>query len=77
MPEYRSYPPNGISMSVRAEAPIPATVRRELERRGHKVELFGDWDGGVGAMSGILIHPMSGVYMGGADPRRQYAALAW
>lgn len=32
---------------------------------------------GVGAMSGILIHPMSGVYMAGADPRRQYATLAW
>jgi gamma-glutamyltranspeptidase/glutathione hydrolase len=77
MPEYRSYPASGVSMQIRPEARIAADVLRALEGKGHKVEPYLDWDGGVGAMSGVLVHPQSGVYMGGADPRRQYAAVAW
>lgn len=77
MPEYRSYPDKGVSMVIRPEARIPSAVMQALEARGHTIEPYEDWGGGVGSMSAILIHPKSGVYMGGADPRGSYAALAW
>jgi gamma-glutamyltranspeptidase/glutathione hydrolase len=77
MPEYRSYPVKGVSMEIHAETRIPAEVLKALQARGHKVVPFEPWDAGVGAMSGIVVHPQSGIYMGGADPRRQYAAVAW
>jgi gamma-glutamyltranspeptidase/glutathione hydrolase len=77
MTEYRSYPTSGVSMSIRPEARIPSAVQQDLQRRGHGIEPYAEWDPGVGAMSAILIHPTSGVYMAGADPRRQYAAVAW
>jgi gamma-glutamyltranspeptidase/glutathione hydrolase len=76
-PEYRSYPDRGVSMVIRPETRIPSAVFRALEARGHTIEPYNDWGPGVGNMSGIMVHPMSGVYMAGADPRGSYAALAW
>lgn len=60
-------------MSV--EDRIPVDVRKELERRGHKVGVSGAWS--LNATSAIVIDPASGVLSAGADPRGDNYALAW
>ncbi len=78
--EKQGYPPTireiGEQFGIRSTNGVNDHLKA-LERKGHKVEPYLEWDGGVGSMSGIMIHPQSGAYMGGADPRRQYSALAW
>jgi gamma-glutamyltranspeptidase/glutathione hydrolase len=62
---------------VRVEDRIPASVRDELTRRGHKVDLLGDWSILVGGGQGILVDPETGALSGGADPRRDGYAIAY
>jgi len=54
---------------------VPAEVRQELERRGHKLQVRGPWS--MNATSAILIDPVTGVLSAGADPRGDNYALAW
>ena len=61
--------------NVDVEKRIPAHVRAELERRGHRLTELGDWSAGVGGGQGIHVDPDSGAFMGGADPRRDGYAL--
>jgi gamma-glutamyltranspeptidase/glutathione hydrolase len=60
-------------MSV--EARIPAAVREELVKRGHKLKVTGAWT--LGATSAIVIDPKTGLLSAGADPRGDNYALAW
>ncbi len=60
---------------VEVEDRIPETVRDELRRRGHKVDVRGPWT--LNATSAIVIDPKSGVLDAGADPRGDNYALAW
>ena len=63
--------------------PDPASVGQhmsdvafEMARRGHPVEMIGDW-AGPGSEQVIRRCPETGVLQGGADPRRESSALAW
>jgi gamma-glutamyltranspeptidase / glutathione hydrolase len=63
--------------AVTMEDRIPAAVRDELSRRGHEITLLGPLHYSVGGGHGTLRDPESGVFQGGADPRRDGYALAW
>jgi gamma-glutamyltranspeptidase/glutathione hydrolase len=58
---------------LRVEATFPIELRRELERRGHKV-VVGPW---IGDVQAIGIDPGTGERLGLADPRRQGAAAGY
>jgi gamma-glutamyltranspeptidase/glutathione hydrolase len=61
------YPHNAVPGSLRLEGRIPAEVRRELESRGHKVEVKEDWS--EGDVLGICVDVERGILRGGADLR--------
>jgi len=60
---------------VGLEDRVPEAVRKELEKRGHKISLRGPWS--LGATSAIVIDPKTGLLSAGADPRGDNYALAW
>lgn len=62
---------------VNAESRIDREVCAELERRGHRLHLLGDWSPVVGGAQGIMVDADTGSFMGGADPRRDGYALGW
>ncbi len=58
------------------EGRIPATVREELARRGHEIEVTGDWANG--RVLGIRFDPARGLIFGGASPRLETGyAIGW
>jgi gamma-glutamyltranspeptidase/glutathione hydrolase len=59
------------------EGRIAADVRDDLARRGHVVNLWGDWNGAACSVCAIVVDPTTGTRIGGADPRRESYALAW
>jgi hypothetical protein len=61
---------------VDVEGRIPESVRAGLAARGHQVNVIEDWSWVVGGGQGIRRDPESGALQGGADPRRDGAALA-
>ncbi|MCA9116280.1 MAG: gamma-glutamyltransferase family protein [Planctomycetaceae bacterium] len=62
---------------LQIEERVPAPVREELTRRGHQLELVGDWSPFVGGGQAVMIDADSGSRLAGADPRRDGYALAW
>jgi len=62
---------------VDAEARIPAAALEGLRARGHEVNVLAAWTAGVGGGHGVAIDPESGLLTGGADPRRDGAAIGW
>jgi gamma-glutamyltranspeptidase/glutathione hydrolase len=74
-PRYRTYSFGGND--VRLEARIPAEIRAELESRGHRIRMFGEWTSSVGGAQGILADYDRRVFMGGADPRRDGYVVGW
>jgi len=56
------------SDTLKLEARFPAAVVSELRRRGHDVELVGDYDEAVGH-AGALVRNADGSLEGGSDPR--------
>jgi gamma-glutamyltranspeptidase/glutathione hydrolase len=57
------------------ESRIPATVKGELEKRGHKVEIKAPWS--MNSSAGIMVDIQRGTVSAGADPRTSATALAW
>ena len=57
------------------ESRIPATVKGELEKRGHKVEIKAPWS--MNSSAGIMVDVQRGTVSAGADPRTSATALAW
>jgi gamma-glutamyltranspeptidase/glutathione hydrolase len=57
------------------EGRFPEATSRELERRGHSINRWPDWCELAGHAHGISIDPVSGVRIGGSDPRSDGAAL--
>jgi gamma-glutamyltranspeptidase/glutathione hydrolase len=57
------------------EARIPEEVRKELERRGHKVAMRGPWS--MNASAGLMVDVARGTVSAAADPRTAALALAW
>jgi gamma-glutamyltranspeptidase/glutathione hydrolase len=73
-----SFWPHGYHPALlNVEARIPAAVRDELARRGHVVNTWGDWSGAACSVCAIVVDPVTGTRVGGADPRRDSYALAW
>ena len=66
-----------LAYTVNAETRIDPAVCAELEKRGHQLDLLGDYSPTVGGGQGIMVDPESGAFMGGADPRRDGYALGW
>jgi len=66
---------------LRIEERIPYEIRRELEARGHKLDVKEDWS--EGDVLGICVDLERGVLHGGADPRGEQSkrmpsyAMGW
>jgi gamma-glutamyltranspeptidase / glutathione hydrolase len=71
--EPHAYRPGRLNV----ETSVPAGVRADLERKGHKLHLWPEQAWRAGAVCAIIIDPDSGVLKAAADPRRQNYALAW
>ena len=54
---------------------IPESVKHELTRRGHKVELRNPWS--MNSSAGIQVDVQKGTVAAAADPRTSAIALAW
>ncbi len=62
---------------VKMEERFPLQLRRELQERGHEVEVIEAWSTIVGGAQGIMVDTEQGTFQGGADPRRDGAALGY
>ena len=62
---------------VEMEERFPAHVRAALQDRGYDVGVIEPWSMQVGGAHGIYLESESGVYQGGADPRRDGYAIGW
>ncbi len=63
--------------TLHIEGRIPKATVDELERRGHPVDRWGDWNELAGHAHGITIDPQTGMRAGGADPRSDGAAIGY
>ncbi|MBS0522052.1 MAG: gamma-glutamyltransferase [Proteobacteria bacterium] len=63
--------------TLHIEGRVPAATLSELERRGHLLNRWGDWNEYAGHAHGITIDPASGLKIGGADPRSDGAAIGY
>ncbi len=72
-PRFRYFTERSVEMEER----FPAQVRRELESRGHEVTVIEAFSRRVGGAQAIQFDADSGVFQGGADPRRDGYALGW
>ena len=70
-PRFRYYTGRHVQMEER----FPAHVRRALQNRGHEIEIIEPWSMLVGGAQALLVDGESGVFQGGADPRRDGAAV--
>ena len=68
--------PHTCADALQLEGRFPEDVREGLARKGHELQILGDW-GGPGSAQAILIHPESGALIGGSDPRRDGYAVGW
>ncbi len=63
--------------TLHIEARIPRQTIDELERRGHPVDRWGDWNELAGHAHGITVDPQTGLLAGGFDPRSDGAAIGF
>jgi gamma-glutamyltranspeptidase/glutathione hydrolase len=63
--------------TLHIEARFPKATIDELERRGHPVDRWGDWNELAGHAHGITVDPATGLLAGGFDPRSDGAALGY
>jgi gamma-glutamyltranspeptidase/glutathione hydrolase len=61
-------------MTIRIEQRVPSETLRELESRGHVLEVLSPWGGG-GAVQLIELDQANGVLRGASDPRSGGVAL--
>jgi gamma-glutamyltranspeptidase / glutathione hydrolase len=62
---------------VDAESRIDEQALAGLRARGHEINVLPAWSAAVGGGHGIAIDPETGVFTGGADPRRDGMAIGW
>ena len=70
-PRFRYYTGRRVEMEER----FPVHVRHALQDRGHDVAVIDAWSMNVGGAQGICADQTSGVFQGGADPRRDGYAI--
>ena len=63
--------------TLHIEARFPKATIDELERRGHILDRWGDWNEFAGHAHGIVVDPQSGMRYGGSDPRSDGAAIGY
>jgi gamma-glutamyltranspeptidase/glutathione hydrolase len=63
--------------TLHIEGRFPAETITELERRGHILDRWGDWNESAGHANGITIDPVTGQLAGGADPRSDGEAVGF
>lgn len=63
--------------TLHVESRFPADTIDELVRRGHQVNRWGPYNERAGHAHGITIDPVSGLRMGGSDPRSDGAAIGY
>ena len=63
--------------TLHIEARFPPETLAELERRGHQLNRWGNWNELAGHAHGITIDPESGLRCGGSDPRSDGAAIGY
>jgi gamma-glutamyltranspeptidase/glutathione hydrolase len=74
---YGSFWPHRAGFNrMNVEAPIPETVFAELKARGHEISQVKQYEIG-GCATAVIIDPMSGNRLAGADPRRDCYAMAY
>jgi len=61
--------------TLHIEARFAAETLLKLERRGHVIDRWGEWNELAGHAHGITIDPRTGVRHGGSDPRSDGAAI--
>jgi gamma-glutamyltranspeptidase/glutathione hydrolase len=69
------YPREARPGVMALEGRIPSSVRSELERRGHTVEVVGDWVNGQ--VLAVRFDPDTGLISGAASPRGPSYAVGW
>ena len=60
---------------VSMERGVPDAVRAELARRGHEIEVLGDFSSLVGGGQSVMRDSGAGVSFGASDPRKDGAAI--
>jgi gamma-glutamyltranspeptidase / glutathione hydrolase len=60
---------------VRIENRVPADVRAELEKRGHAIEVRGDYSGYMGGGQAVLRDAKANINYGASSPRKDGAAI--
>lgn len=68
---HRTYP-NRLQMEGR----VAQEVVDALSAKGHQMEVIGPWEVRNG-FAPLLVNPETGVYHGGADPRKEAVVLGW
>jgi gamma-glutamyltranspeptidase/glutathione hydrolase len=63
--------------TLHIEARFPGETINELERRGHVIDRWGEWNELAGHAHGITIDALTGVRSGGSDPRSDGAAVGY
>jgi gamma-glutamyltranspeptidase/glutathione hydrolase len=63
--------------TLHIEARFPRETIDELERRGHRVNRWADWNELAGHAHGITVDPQTGLLAGGFDPRSDGAASGY
>ena len=72
-PRFRAY----AGTELHLEGRFPESVRADLAALSHSVRAIEDWSWSVGGGHGIMIDPDTGARYGGADPRRDGAAMGY
>jgi gamma-glutamyltranspeptidase/glutathione hydrolase len=70
-----SYFPHEVEGTLRVPSALPRHVLEELALLGHKIDVRDVR--GVGSVKAILIHPETGVLMGGVSPTGDSYVMAW
>lgn len=63
--------------TLHIEARFPSATLSDLERRGHTLNRWDDWNELAGHAHGIIINPDTGFRHGGSDPRSDGAAVGY
>jgi gamma-glutamyltranspeptidase/glutathione hydrolase len=70
------WPHRTYANRLQVEGRFSQALIEALNTRGHQVEIVGPW-GIRNGFAPIVVNPQTGVYHGGADPRKESVMLGW
>jgi gamma-glutamyltranspeptidase / glutathione hydrolase len=70
-----SYQPHNVPGKLLVPAMLAESVRAELAAKGHQLDVRSSR--GVGSVKAVMIHPRTGVLMGGVSPTGDSYVMAW